>query len=81
MTSAITDFASSGIYIEILADGFKIEGCSICWRPYVHWKEEKWEEADLGCYPDYQKAFDVAVDFAKYIKDERNTIYYTTTKG
>lgn len=63
----IDEFAKKGIYIEILADAFKIEGCSICWRAYVHWKEEKWEDADLGCYPEYEKAFNVAIEFAEQL--------------
>jgi hypothetical protein len=65
----IEEFAAHGVYIEILADAFKIEGCRICWRSYVHWKEDKWEDADLGCYPEYSKAVDVAVEFAKTIKN------------
>lgn len=60
----IEEFATQGIYIEILADAFKIKGCSVCWRAYVHWKEKEWEEADLGCYPKYGNALDVAIEFA-----------------
>lgn len=65
----ITKYANKNVYIEILADGYKIEGMGVCWRGYVHWKDNnKWKSEDCGCASDWGISFSLCEDFIeKYI--------------
>jgi hypothetical protein len=53
IAAVIRSYSDKGIFIEVLADGYKLEGVGICWRGYVYWKENgEWIEEDCGCFPD-----------------------------
>ncbi len=60
----IRSYSDRGIFIEVLADGYKLEDVGICWRGYVYWKQDdKWVEEDCGCYPNWIDAFNSSIKF------------------
>lgn len=59
----IEKYAKQGIFIEVIADWFKIG--DVCWRGIVHWKEDgDWKSDDMGCQDNWEKVFKSCVDFA-----------------
>ena len=57
-------YSNKGIFIEVLADGYKLEGVGICWRGYVYWNENgKWKEEDCGCFLEWVDAFESSIKF------------------
>jgi hypothetical protein len=62
--SIIRSYSDKGIFIEVLADGYKLEGVGICWRGYVRWHEKgEWKGEDCGCFPEWSDAFESSVRF------------------
>jgi hypothetical protein len=62
--SIIRNYSKRGIFIEILADGYKLKGVGICWRGYVYWNQDgEWVENDCGCYPEWEDAFSASIKF------------------
>jgi hypothetical protein len=62
--AVIRSYSDKGIFIEVLADGYKLEDVGICWRGYVYWKQNgEWVEEDCGCYPDWIDAFNSSIKF------------------
>ena len=60
----IRSYSKKEIFIEVIADGYKLEGVGICWRGYVHWKEKgNWAKEDCGCYPEWEDAFKSSIKF------------------
>ena len=60
----IKKYADMNIYIEVLADCYKIADMGICWRGYVYWKQDgEWMSEDCGCAPDWEDAFNGAIKF------------------
>ena len=60
----IRSYSDKGIFIEVLADGYKLEGVGICWRGYVYWNEKgEWKEEDCGCFPNWIDAFESSIKF------------------
>lgn len=56
----IKEYADKEIFIEVLADGYKLGG--ICWRGYVYWKHnDSWIGEDCGCFPEWIDAFNSVV--------------------
>ena len=59
----IKKYQDEEIFIEILADAYKLEGLSVCWRGVVTWKVETgWISEDVGCHNDWDKIFKSCVD-------------------
>ena len=59
----IRTYSDKGFFIEVLADGYKLD-IGICWRGYVHWKQnEEWVEEDCGCFTEWLDAFNSSVNF------------------
>ena len=59
----IEKYSNMGFYIEVLADGYKIEDVGICWRGYVSWKEDgEWVSDDCGCLPNWLDSFNLTVE-------------------
>lgn len=62
--AVIRSYSDKGIFIEVLADGYKLEGVSICWRGYVYWNENgEWKEEDCGCFHEWIDAFESSIKF------------------
>lgn len=60
----IQNYSNKNIFIEILADGYKLKDVDICWRGYVYWKQNnKWIKEDCGCLPDWEDTFNLCVNF------------------
>jgi hypothetical protein len=68
VTDIINEYSAAGIYIEIIADGYKTEH-GICWRGYVHWKEDgEWLEEDCGSYLEWIDAFNNVLTWIKMFR-------------
>lgn len=68
-------WASKGIYIELIADGYKGAkefGCS--WRPYAfdHQGNELDGDGDMGCHPDLNYILKVTHYQLKERQDKQN---------
>lgn len=62
--AVIRSYSDKGIFIEVLADGYKLEGVGICWRGYVYWNENgEWNEEDCGCFREWIDAFESSIKF------------------
>jgi hypothetical protein len=70
--SVIESFAQHDIHIEIRSDAFELKDSKVCYRSIVHFKRRGvWLSIDLGCYPEWSKAFGECVKFAEIIKQEQ----------
>ena len=62
--AVIRSYSDRGIFIEVLADGYKLEGVGICWRGYVYWNENgEWKNEDCGCFPEWIDTFDSSMNY------------------
>jgi hypothetical protein len=69
----IEEYSKRKIFIEVLADAYKLEGAGICWRAYVHYLEDGvWIAEDLGCTIEWEKAFNICVRFIESYFKQNN---------
>jgi hypothetical protein len=60
----IREYSDKGFFIEVLVDGYMLEGMDLCWRGYVHWKQDDvWCKEDCGCLSDWKDTFNLCLEF------------------
>ena len=64
VVETIEYYSNKGYFIEVIADGYKLNGVGICWRGYVHRNQNNvWVSEDCGCLVDWIDAFLLTIDF------------------
>ena len=72
ISELIEHYSQHNIYIEILCHAYKLN-INVSYRGSVTWKEnDKWLNDDVGCYNDWQTAFNKSIDFADELLNKRN---------
>lgn len=66
----IEKYARQNIFIEVIPDGYKLEGVGLCWRGIITWKSNnEWVSDDIGCQYEWKDAFTDSVEFIEsYLK-------------
>jgi len=65
----IEHYASKNIYIEIVCDAYQLN-LPVCYRSCLTWKkDDEWVEDDCGCFREWKRAFDEAVELAEMLEN------------
>lgn len=70
----IQEYAKQNIHIEVVCDGFKLD-MPVCYRGIIHFLKDdgEWFTDDIGCWKDWQGAFDDVVEYAEWALFKGNT--------